>query len=59
MEMARCEMLPRLLAGVGELYEPVADEKGIELRVNAPFPAPIHGNRDSSARRWPIWWTTP
>ena len=32
--------------GVGELYEPVADEKGIELRVNAPFPAPIHGNRE-------------
>jgi signal transduction histidine kinase len=32
--------------GVGELYEPLADDKGIALRVDAPQPAPIHGNRE-------------
>jgi signal transduction histidine kinase len=32
--------------GVGELYEPLADEKGIELRVDAPSPVPVHGNRE-------------
>jgi signal transduction histidine kinase len=32
--------------GVGELYEPLADEKGISLRVDAPEPAPVHGNRE-------------
>src|SRR5437588_3543745 len=32
--------------GVGELYEPLADEKGISLRVDAPSAAPIHANRE-------------
>src|SRR5215469_12226555 len=32
--------------GVGELYEPLADEKGIHLKVEAPAAAPVHGNRE-------------
>jgi signal transduction histidine kinase len=32
--------------GVGELYEPLADEKGIALEVEAPQPAPVHGSRE-------------
>jgi signal transduction histidine kinase len=32
--------------GVGELYEPLADERGIQLRVDAPAAAPVHGNRE-------------
>jgi signal transduction histidine kinase len=31
---------------VGELYEPLADEKGLALRVEAPLAAPVHGNRE-------------
>jgi signal transduction histidine kinase len=31
---------------VGELYEPVADEKGIALRIDASAAAPVHGNRE-------------
>ena len=31
---------------VSELYEPVADEKGIALKVEAPAAAPVHGNRE-------------
>jgi signal transduction histidine kinase len=31
---------------VGELYEPLADEKGIALRVDAPAAAPVRGNRE-------------
>ncbi len=31
---------------VGELYEPVAEEKGIALKVEAPVAAPVHGNRE-------------
>ena len=31
---------------VGELYEPVADEKGIALRIDAPEAAPVRGNRE-------------
>jgi len=31
---------------VGELYEPLADEKGLSLRVEAPAPARLTGNRD-------------
>jgi len=31
---------------VGELYEPVAEEKGIALKVEAPGAAPVHGNRE-------------
>src|SRR5882757_3019354 len=32
--------------GIGELYEPLADEKGIQLKVEAPTAAPVHGNRE-------------
>jgi hypothetical protein len=31
---------------VGELYEPLAEEKGIELKVEAPTEAPVRGNRE-------------
>jgi signal transduction histidine kinase len=31
---------------VGELYEPLADEKGLALRVEAPLAAPVRGNRE-------------
>jgi signal transduction histidine kinase len=31
---------------VGELYEPLADEKGITLTVDAPGAAPVRGNRE-------------
>ena len=32
--------------GVGELYEPLADEKGLELTVEAPSPVLVNGNRE-------------
>ncbi len=32
--------------GVGELYEPLAEEKGLALRVDCPAPALIRGNRE-------------
>ena len=32
--------------GVGELYEPLADDKGLTLRVDAPASAPVRGNRE-------------
>src|SRR6202034_2250159 len=31
---------------VGELYEPLADEKGLALTVDAPTAAPVRGNRE-------------
>jgi signal transduction histidine kinase len=31
---------------VGELYEPLADEKGLVLKVDAPAAAPVRGNRE-------------
>jgi hypothetical protein len=31
---------------VGELYEPLAEEKGISLKVEADAPAPVKGNRE-------------
>jgi signal transduction histidine kinase len=31
---------------VGELYEPLADEKGLVLKVEAPTAAPVRGNRE-------------
>jgi signal transduction histidine kinase len=31
---------------VGELYEPVAEEKGIALTIDAPATAPVRGNRE-------------
>ncbi|HVX99047.1 MAG TPA: ATP-binding protein [Pseudorhodoplanes sp.] len=35
-----------LARGVVELYEPLADEKGITLEVEAPAPAMVRGNRE-------------
>ncbi|MGE0062924.1 MAG: sensor histidine kinase [Xanthobacteraceae bacterium] len=32
--------------GVGELYEPLAEEKGLTLKVEAETPAPMVGNRE-------------
>src|SRR5436305_3294501 len=32
--------------GIGDLYEPLADEKGISLKVDAPKATPVHGNRE-------------
>jgi len=32
--------------GVGELYEPLADDKGLVLKVEAPATAPVCGNRE-------------
>jgi signal transduction histidine kinase len=32
--------------GIGELYEPLADDKGLILRVEATESAPMHGNRE-------------
>jgi signal transduction histidine kinase len=31
---------------IGELYEPVAEEKGILLKIEAAAPAPVRGNRE-------------
>jgi signal transduction histidine kinase len=31
---------------IGELYEPLADQKGITLKVEAPVAAPVKGNRE-------------
>jgi signal transduction histidine kinase len=31
---------------VGELYEPLAEEKGLRLTIAAPGPAPVRGNRE-------------
>src|SRR5215813_4845595 len=31
---------------IGELYEPLAEEKGIALKVEAETPAPVKGNRE-------------
>jgi len=35
-----------IVRGVGELYEPVAEEKGLKLTVDAPQATPIKGNRE-------------
>jgi signal transduction histidine kinase len=32
--------------GVGELYDPLADEKGVALRIEAAGPVPVRGNRE-------------
>ena len=32
--------------GVGELYEPLADENGLVLTIDAPAAAPVRGNRE-------------
>ncbi|HXD14036.1 MAG TPA: HAMP domain-containing sensor histidine kinase, partial [Xanthobacteraceae bacterium] len=31
---------------VGELYEPLAEQKGLALTIDAPAPAPVRGNRE-------------
>jgi signal transduction histidine kinase len=31
---------------IGELYEPLAEEKGLDLKVEAPTGAPVRGNRE-------------
>src|ERR671930_154889 len=36
----------KIARGVGERYEPLADDKGIHLKVEAPAAAPVHGNRE-------------
>ena len=35
-----------IVRDVGELYEPLADEKGIALKVDAPLAATVRGNRE-------------
>jgi signal transduction histidine kinase len=35
-----------IAAGVGELYEPVAEERGLVLKVEAPEPISVRGNRE-------------
>src|SRR4051812_36599309 len=35
-----------IVGGVGELYEPLAEEKGLTLTVDVPAPAMIKGNRE-------------
>ncbi len=32
--------------GIAELYEPLADDKGLGLKVNAPVATPVYGNRE-------------
>jgi signal transduction histidine kinase len=32
--------------GVADLYEPVADDRGLGLSIDAPQPAPVRGNRE-------------
>jgi signal transduction histidine kinase len=32
--------------GVGELYDPLADEKGLALKIEAERPLPVRGNRE-------------
>ena len=32
--------------GIADLYEPLADDKGLALTVEAPAPAQVHGNRE-------------
>jgi signal transduction histidine kinase len=32
--------------GIGELYEPLADDRGLILKVEAPEAAPVRGNRE-------------
>ncbi|HZD91668.1 MAG TPA: HAMP domain-containing sensor histidine kinase, partial [Pseudolabrys sp.] len=35
-----------IVRDIGELYEPLAEEKGIALKVHAEAPAPVKGNRE-------------
>jgi len=38
--------LAPLMREVGDLYEPIAEDKGISLRIDAPVEATVHGDRD-------------
>jgi signal transduction histidine kinase len=35
-----------VVRGIGELYEPLAEEKGLALTVEAPQAVPVNGNRE-------------
>jgi signal transduction histidine kinase len=35
-----------IVRGIGELYEPLADDKGLRLKVATPAPAFVRGNRE-------------
>ncbi len=35
-----------IVRGVGELYDPLADEKGLTLKIEAGAPLPVRGNRE-------------
>jgi signal transduction histidine kinase len=35
-----------VVRGIGDLYEPLAEEKGLGLRVETDGPAPVRGNRE-------------
>ena len=35
-----------IVRGVGELYDPLADEKGVALKIEAAEPVPVRGNRE-------------
>src|SRR5690606_17203195 len=35
-----------IVRGVGELYDPLADEKGVTLSIDAAAAVPAHGNRE-------------
>jgi signal transduction histidine kinase len=35
-----------VVRGVGELYDPLADEKGLTLKIEAGAPLPLRGNRE-------------
>ena len=35
-----------IVRGVGELYDPLADEKGLALKIEAGTPLPVRGNRE-------------
>jgi PAS domain S-box-containing protein len=39
-------LLAPLIREVGDLYDPVAEEKGVTLRVETPAGATVHGDRD-------------
>jgi len=38
--------LDRLVREVGDIYEPIAENKGVDLRVAAPAELTVHGDRD-------------
>src|SRR5262249_33992358 len=36
----------KLVGGAAALSEPVADDRGLGIAIDAPAPAPVHGNRE-------------